>query len=127
MSKDDEIIIKDFISHKMIELRKLAGWSQSELARRAGVTSPAINQIEKGDRMPSLILILKVARAFKVSLLELIGENEVVIDKFVCSGCKKEFPIETIEFVSRDYRFLGFLCNKCKDRFEKEENSETQV
>lgn len=63
-----------YIANKIIALRNSVSWSQSELARRAGVTSAAISQIEKGDRMPSLIVLRKLAEAFNVSVSELTGD-----------------------------------------------------
>ena len=64
-----------YIANKIIELRNSVGWSQSELSRKAGVTSAAISQLEKGNRMPSLIVIRKLAEAFNVSVSELTGDS----------------------------------------------------
>lgn len=63
------------IASKIKSLRESANWSQSELARQAGVTSAAISQLEKGDRTPSLIVSRKLAAALKVSVNELTGED----------------------------------------------------
>jgi XRE family transcriptional regulator, regulator of sulfur utilization len=63
------------ISNNIKMLRGAVGWSQSELARNADVTSAAISQIEKGDRMPSLVVIRKLADALRVSVNELTGDN----------------------------------------------------
>lgn len=65
----------EYIANKIIELRDSVSWSQSELARKAGVTSAAISQIEKGDRMPSLIVLRKLAEAFNVPVSELTGDS----------------------------------------------------
>lgn len=67
--------LKEYVTSKIIELRESIGWSQSELARRIGVTSAAISQIEKGDRIPSLIVIIKISEAFNVSLLDLTDDS----------------------------------------------------
>lgn len=66
-----------YISKKIIALRESAGWSQSELARQAGITSAAISQIEKGDRLPSLMVCRKLADAFNVSVAELTGDTSL--------------------------------------------------
>ena len=63
-----------YISKKIKELRKSVDWSQSELARKSGVTSAAISQIEKGGRLPSLIVSKKLATALSISFNELIGD-----------------------------------------------------
>ncbi len=63
------------ISHKIKELRDTLDWNQADLARQAGVTPAAISQIEKGERIPSLVVARKIASALSVSLEVLIGER----------------------------------------------------
>lgn len=62
------------LSRKIKSLREEANWSQSELARRAGVTAAAVSMIESGQRTPSLTMTRKLSEALKVSLSELTGE-----------------------------------------------------
>ena len=50
------------------ELRAATGWTQAELATRAGVSRQTINSIETGRFEPSLTLALKLARLFKARL-----------------------------------------------------------
>ncbi len=66
-----------YISKKIAALRKSVGWSQSELSRQAGITSAAISQIEKGDRLPSLMVCRKLAEVFNVSIAELTGDTSL--------------------------------------------------
>ena len=68
------------IAQIIIELRNSVNWSQSELARKSGVTSAAISQIEKGDRMPSLVVIRKLAEALNVSVSTLTGDSTASSD-----------------------------------------------
>jgi len=65
----------ELIAAKIKALRGSVGWSQSELARQAGVTSAAISQLEKGGRIPSLVVSRKLASALNVSVSELTGEE----------------------------------------------------
>ena len=54
-------------------LRERKGWSQSELARRAGVTSQYIVQLESGARKnPSLDVLRKLADALDVKVESLL-------------------------------------------------------
>lgn len=55
-------------------MRKSTGWTQSELGSKAGVTGAAISQIEKGDRLPSLIVSRKLAEALDISVEEFTGD-----------------------------------------------------
>ena len=64
-----------YISSKIKSLRSSIGWNQADLARQAGVTPAAISQIEKGERVPSLVVAKKIASALSVSLEVLIGDK----------------------------------------------------
>ena len=52
-----------------------AGWSQTELAKRAGITPSALSQIESGDRFPSTVVVHKLAKALSTSVDYLIGNR----------------------------------------------------
>jgi transcriptional regulator with XRE-family HTH domain len=57
----------------MKELRERKGWSQAELARRAGLTQPYIVMIESGARKnPSLKVLGKLAKALGVEVAALL-------------------------------------------------------
>ena len=56
------------IGRKIRELRKHKGWSQAELARRAGTRQPVIARIEQGKVSPSLPLLERIARALECEL-----------------------------------------------------------
>ncbi|HEX7446113.1 MAG TPA: helix-turn-helix transcriptional regulator [Pirellulales bacterium] len=53
------------MARKMIRARKNLGWSQVELARRAGVRPETINRIEQAKRSPSLATFDKLYRALE--------------------------------------------------------------
>ncbi len=61
------------IAKKIKALRNFVDWSQSELARHTGFTSSAISQIEKGNRLPSITAIYKIAEALNIAIGELTG------------------------------------------------------
>ena len=50
--------------------------SHDELAKRSGVTRPAISHIEGGRRKPSLIMSLRLAQALDKELSEMLSEAE---------------------------------------------------
>ncbi len=52
-------------------LRDARGWSQRELARRVGVARNTVARIETGNRRPSLALLERLARTFKVGMVDL--------------------------------------------------------
>lgn len=79
---------KRFSGHivKMIkELRLESGWNQAELSRRADVLPATIWYIEKGKRLPSIPIAIKLAEAFKISVDELVNGEQVkstVVESF---------------------------------------------
>jgi len=54
-------------------LREAAGKSQGELADKAGLSRVFVNQLEAGNRDPSLSTLTRLARALGVKLEALIG------------------------------------------------------
>ena len=48
--------------------RKAAGYTQEELAAKAGVTRQTIIAIEKGNYTPSVLLALRLATIFKTTV-----------------------------------------------------------
>lgn len=57
--------------NRLKELRTDRGWTQEELAERIGVSRKTINTIENGVFVPSTILALRLAAAFRVSVEDL--------------------------------------------------------
>jgi transcriptional regulator with XRE-family HTH domain len=53
------------------ELRKARGFSQEELAHRAGLHYTYVGGIERGERNPALVNIGRIAKALKVPVAEL--------------------------------------------------------
>jgi transcriptional regulator with XRE-family HTH domain len=57
-------------------LREQRGWSQPELARRAGLDDTQISTLETGKRSPNLRTLRKVAAALEVDVADLFGTVE---------------------------------------------------
>jgi transcriptional regulator with XRE-family HTH domain len=63
------------IASKIIELRSTFGWNQKELASKADITGAALSQIEKGDRVPTLIVFRKLANALGIQVEEFLNDQ----------------------------------------------------
>ncbi len=58
--------IKKTISEKLNSLREDSGLTQLELAEKAGLNSNAYAKVERGDQMPTIETLLKIAMALDV-------------------------------------------------------------
>ena len=59
------------LANNLKALRTERGWTQAELADRAGVSRKTINTVENGVFVPSTVIALKLARAFGVTVEDL--------------------------------------------------------
>lgn len=57
------------------ELRKKHSFSQSDLAKKTGISQVMVGKYERGDAIPSIEVSKKIADAFEVSLDYLVGEG----------------------------------------------------
>ncbi|MFT5037021.1 MAG: putative transcriptional regulator [Candidatus Azotimanducaceae bacterium] len=59
---------KEVIENFVQEMRKQKGVTQQEFAESVGVTRQTVISIEKGNYVPSVLLALKIALYFDVSV-----------------------------------------------------------
>lgn len=75
--------MRAIMGRDLIRSRRALGWSQAELARRAGIRAETLNRIEQAKRSPSLATFDKVHRALEA------GEAEAAKAKAGKSKAKK--------------------------------------
>lgn len=63
------------LPERLRELREKYGFSQSDVANRLNVTSSVISSYERGERNPSLPIILKISYIYNCSVDYLLGKN----------------------------------------------------
>jgi molybdate-binding protein/transcriptional regulator with XRE-family HTH domain len=63
-------------SNNVKNRRQQRGWSQLQLAQRAGISRAAVSAIEINRLVPSVAAALALARAFNCSVEDLFGESE---------------------------------------------------
>jgi putative transcriptional regulator len=68
------------VGQNVKRIREEQRYTQTEIARRCGVTPAAISGLEHGDFTPSTPLLVKLARALDVSVEELV-EGPVLLGK----------------------------------------------
>lgn len=73
----------DDAGRRLRALRKRHGFSQRELAARAGVTNGAVSMIEQGQVSPSVASLRKLAEAMSLTLAEFFAVDiEMVVQPF---------------------------------------------
>ena len=66
------------LANKIMNLRKQAGMSQLQLARKLNVSPSAIGMYEQGRRMPTIDILIQMATLFGVSLDYLVTGTETL-------------------------------------------------
>jgi transcriptional regulator with XRE-family HTH domain len=57
------------VASKVIEYRAQNGLSQSALARRLGMSQPAVARLERGDHNPTINMLMRLASALDVEFV----------------------------------------------------------
>ena len=66
-----------YLTSLLSQRRRLLGLTQMEVAERAGLTQPNVARIEKGEMVPRLDTLCKMARALDMKLMfEPLGDHE---------------------------------------------------
>ena len=63
----------DSVANTVHKARTASGLTQEELAEKVGVSRQTIIAIEKGNYTPSVLLALKIARTFKISVEDIFS------------------------------------------------------
>ena len=67
--------VVDAIGPKVRDLRQQAGLSLQQLARRADVSAAAIHKVERGDMVPTITTLLKLADALERPIAHFVGDE----------------------------------------------------
>jgi transcriptional regulator with XRE-family HTH domain len=70
VTKKDRKLLGDGIR----KYRKLAGLTQEKLAERIDINPVYMGQIERGFRVPTVDVLLRIAKALKVRMRDIVGE-----------------------------------------------------
>jgi transcriptional regulator with XRE-family HTH domain len=64
----------EIFGKRLRQLRLKAGWTQEELAEAAGITTTYTSDLERGTKVPSLTIVLRISRAFRISVADLLRD-----------------------------------------------------
>ncbi|RPI31755.1 MAG: XRE family transcriptional regulator [Chloroflexota bacterium] len=86
------------LANNVFELRLRYGWSQEELADRVGTKQANISKIESGLSNPTLKIIHKIAKAFDVEVVDLLGDV-CFVSSIVSKSTRQAVEDSTVESV----------------------------
>lgn len=90
----DTMTLKD----RLRQLRKQAGYSQEELAKRFGYKSfTTIQKWEDGTSTPPMAVLQQLAALYHVSFQQLLGENDTLVSIPVLGVVRGGLPIDAYE------------------------------
>ena len=69
-----KLVARELLAKRIRELRAERGWSQDELAEKAGLHRTYIGTIERAEQSVTVDSIEKIAKALKVPIKELFKE-----------------------------------------------------
>lgn len=97
------------IGKRIKELRKTRKMTQAEFAERLGVTTSAISSYENGTRLPSYDILIKIARIFRVSTDNLLGNSS---KSFIDVAGLTQKQINTIQDIVITYQRHNAMYHK---------------
>jgi transcriptional regulator with XRE-family HTH domain len=68
--------IEEF-SQVLRQLREERGWSQEQLAERADLNRSYLGEVERGNAVPSIITVSKLAKALEIQMSALFARCEI--------------------------------------------------
>lgn len=96
---ESETAIAGRIGGVMRRCRVARGWSQAVLAERLDVSVDYVGLLERGERLPSLPVLIQIANEFGVSTAELLGEPTPETWEQEALVLLRALPIETRDVV----------------------------
>lgn len=99
------------IGMRIRKKRGEVGLNQKDLAEKVGISPSAINQFEKGDKVPSTETIMKLARELGASTDYLLGaatDDDIFIDSAVVDAFKnfRELSAQDRHNIVANIKFL---------------------
>ncbi len=68
--------LKDIIAKNLVELRTKAHFTQLELAEKINYTDKAVSKWERGEAIPDLRVIVKLAEIYNISVDDIVSEHK---------------------------------------------------
>ncbi|MDO4803864.1 MAG: helix-turn-helix transcriptional regulator [Lachnospiraceae bacterium] len=76
----NRIELQKGIATRTLQMRDARGWTQKELAKRAGIKRDTLASLETRTCMPSLMTVIGLARVFGITIDYLVFGGGVDVD-----------------------------------------------
>ena len=103
------------ICERIIKKREELGFTQTSLARRAGLKPPAISQYESGLRNPSYEALIKLSNALSVTVDYLMSGKEIEISSITDQSVKLLLKISQNLSIERKDKLLKYALLLAQD------------
>lgn len=113
------------VGKKLAHYRKLAGYTQDDLAKLSGVSQSAISSIEIGRNMPTTSTAAMLASVLKIPVSELMPDYENFMQGATTAGGQDNVLTETVRRMVLDLpesdvlKVYGFIAGLISARSEK--------
>ncbi len=67
--------LKDTVAKNLVELRTKAGFTQLELAEKINYTDKAVSKWERGEAMPDLRVLVKIADIYNITVDDIVSPH----------------------------------------------------
>ena len=67
--------LKDIVAKNLVELRARAGFTQLELAEKINYTDKAVSKWERGEALPDIRVIVKIAEIYNITVDDLVSPH----------------------------------------------------
>jgi len=101
------------IGRIIAEQRRAAGWTQTQLAEKLGISGQAVSKWENGESMPDILLLPQLGQLFGISVDVLLGGEESerdeqrLIHDYCTYAAKKGRSAAVLEILSRMFYPVG--------------------
>ena len=118
--------LKDIVAKNLVELRAKAGFTQLELAEKINYTDKAVSKWERGEALPDIRVIVKIAEIYNITVDDLLSPHTVKKIKPKMNVGKKRLLITLLSiglvwfiatlvfmglfFFDVKYPYLAFIC-----------------
>ncbi|MEG1009557.1 MAG: helix-turn-helix transcriptional regulator [Clostridia bacterium] len=103
----DKVISRELFGKKIKEYRENLGYTQFALGDMIGVSQNFLGDIERGKKLPSLEVLVKLSNILKVSLDTLLSNS---LDNIICED-------ESIVFTDKQLNIIKNLVKNINDNF----------